>query len=87
MTERNSPRVWPSDSSQTLRAIFARNLPVLEALGRRCRLGIVSNFYGNLEAVCASVGLAPLFGVMADSDRVGAKKPDPKLFRFALRCA
>jgi putative hydrolase of the HAD superfamily len=64
--------------------IFARNRPVLEALAGRCRLGVVSNFYGNLEAVCASSGLAPFFGVMADSHRVGAKKPDPAIFRAAL---
>jgi FMN phosphatase YigB (HAD superfamily) len=65
-------------------AAFARNRPVLEALGERYRLGIVSNFYGNLEAVCHSSGLAPLFAVMADSRRVGAEKPDPAIFRAAL---
>jgi HAD superfamily hydrolase (TIGR01549 family) len=65
-------------------AIFARNRPVLEALGERYRLGVVSNFYGNLEAVCQSSGLAPLFGVMTDSCRVGAEKPDPAIFRAAL---
>jgi HAD superfamily hydrolase (TIGR01549 family) len=63
---------------------FARNRPVLEALGERYRLGVVSNFYGNLEAVCESSGLAPLFGAMADSQRVGAEKPDPAIFRAAL---
>ena len=65
-------------------AIFARNRPVLEALGERYRLGVVSNFYGNLEAVCRSSGLAPLFAVMTDSRRVGAEKPDPAIFRAAL---
>src|SRR5450432_1802042 len=64
--------------------VFARNRPVLEALGERYRLGIVSNFYGNLEAVCQSAGLAPLFAVMTDSHRVGAEKPDPAIFRIAL---
>jgi HAD superfamily hydrolase (TIGR01549 family) len=63
---------------------FARNRPVLEALGERYRLGIVSNFYGNLEGVCESAGLAPLFSVIADSERVGAEKPDPAIFRAAL---
>ena len=63
---------------------FARNRPVLEALGQRYRLGIVSNFYGNLEGVCESAGLASLFGVMADSERVGAAKPEPAIFRAAL---
>jgi HAD superfamily hydrolase (TIGR01549 family) len=65
-------------------AAFARNRPALEALGERYRLGVVSNFYGNLEAVCESSGLGPLFGVMTDSQRVGAEKPDPAIFRAAL---
>jgi HAD superfamily hydrolase (TIGR01509 family) len=65
-------------------AAFARNRPVLEALRERYRLGIVSNFYGNLEAVCHSAGLAPLFAVMVDSHCVGAEKPDPAIFRAAL---
>jgi HAD superfamily hydrolase (TIGR01549 family) len=65
-------------------AVFARNRPVLEELGQRYRLGVVSNFYGNLEGVCESSGLAPLFGVMADSQRVGAEKPDPAIFQAAL---
>jgi HAD superfamily hydrolase (TIGR01509 family) len=65
-------------------AIFARNRPVLETLAERYRLGVVSNFYGNLEAACWSSGLAPLFGVMTDSRRVGVEKPDPAIFRAAL---
>jgi putative hydrolase of the HAD superfamily len=65
-------------------AAFVRNQPVLKALSERYQLGIVSNFYGNLEAVCHSAGLASLFGVMVDSHRVGAEKPDPAIFRAAL---
>jgi HAD superfamily hydrolase (TIGR01509 family) len=65
-------------------AAFSRNRPVLEALRQRYRLGVVSNFYGNLDAVCHSAGLIPLFAVMVDSHRVGAEKPDPAIFRAAL---
>jgi FMN phosphatase YigB (HAD superfamily) len=65
-------------------AAFARNRPVLEMLSQRYRLGVVSNFYGNLEGACESSGLAPLFGAMADSQRVGAEKPDPAIFHAAL---
>lgn len=65
-------------------AAFARNCPVLEALKKRYRLGVVSNFYGNLEAVCHSAGLAPLFSVMVDSHCVGVEKPDPMIFRAAF---
>jgi HAD superfamily hydrolase (TIGR01509 family) len=65
-------------------AAFSRNRPVLEALRQRYRLGVVSNFYGNLEGVCHSAGLTPLFAVLVDSHRVGAEKPDPAIFRAAL---
>ena len=66
-------------------AAFARNRPVLAALGQRCRLGVVSNFYGNLAAVCGSANLASLFGAVTDSHCVGAEKPDPAIFRAALK--
>jgi len=65
-------------------AAFARNRPVLELLTQRYRLGVVSNFYGNLEAVCQSAGLASLFAVLVDSHCVGAEKPDPAIFNVAL---
>jgi len=65
-------------------AAIARNRPVLAALKEHYRLGVVSNFYGNLEAVCRGAGLAPLFAAIVDSARVGAKKPDPAIFRAAL---
>jgi len=63
---------------------FERNRPMLKALSGRYRLGIVSNFYGNLEAVCESAGLCSFFKVMVDSHCVGAEKPDPAIFRAAL---
>lgn len=65
-------------------AAFARNRPVLEILKERYRLGVVSNFYGNLEGVCHGAGLASLFAVLVDSHRVRAKKPDPAIFHAAF---
>ena len=65
-------------------ATFERNRPMLKTLSERYRLGIVSNFYGNLEAVCESAGLRTFFKVMVDSHCVGAEKPDPVIFRAAL---
>ena len=64
---------------------FQRNRPVLERLSRRYRLGIVSNFYGNLESVLASEGLLGLFEAVADSGVVGSEKPAPGLFLHAIR--
>ena len=58
---------------------------VLKQLSERYRLGIVSNFYGNLESVCAEAGLRPYLSVMVDSACVGCVKPDPRIFREALQ--
>lgn len=63
---------------------LSANVPLLAALSRRYRLGIVSNFYGNLAAVCEDAGIAPYFAALVDSTRVGATKPDPRIFRHAL---
>lgn len=66
------------------RQAFRRNRPVLERLSQEYRLGIVSNFYGNLESVLESEGLRDLFSVVADSGVGGVLKPDPAIFRQAL---
>ena len=66
------------------RAVVRRNAPLLEALAERYRLGLVSNFYGNLAAVCDDCGVRELFGIIMDSARVGCEKPDPRIFGTAL---
>ena len=43
--------------SESLRCLN-RNKPLLRRLSERYRLGIVSNFYGNLEFLCAEIGYA-----------------------------
>jgi HAD superfamily hydrolase (TIGR01509 family) len=65
-------------------AMARRNLPMLERLAGRYRLGIVSNFYGNLATVCDDVGVRPLFGVIVDSVWAGCTKPNPLIFRRAV---
>ena len=66
------------------RAKLEENRLLLERLSSRYRLGIVSNFYGNLEAVCRDAGIAPHIGVAVDSVVVGFEKPDPRIFEAAL---
>jgi putative hydrolase of the HAD superfamily len=66
------------------RAAFRRHRPVLERLGAHHRLGIVSNFYGNLDSVLASEGLRDLFTTVVDSGVAGVTKPDPAIFQKAL---
>ncbi len=63
---------------------FQRNKPVLERLAKRYKLGIVSNWYGNMESVLRSEGLRELFSAVADSAVVGAIKPEPKIFEHAM---
>jgi len=48
------------------------------------RLGVVSNFYGNLAAVCDDAKVSRYFDVIVDSVAVGWEKPDPRIFRAAL---
>ncbi len=66
------------------RRTLERNASVLMSLRRRYRLGLVSNFYGNLDGVCRECDIRDLFGVVIDSSRVGASKPDPAIFQAAL---
>ncbi len=80
---------------EALRAIIAdflehmrwharRNRSLLVLLKEHYRLGIVSNFYGNLDRVCADLGILDLFDCTIDSFHVGVVKPDPRIFRAAL---
>jgi HAD superfamily hydrolase (TIGR01549 family) len=69
-----------ADSRAQLRA----NAPVLGRLAERCRLGLVSNFYGNLARVCEDTGVDGYFDVLIDSARVGHRKPEPAIFHRAL---
>ena len=74
-------------ASRFLADILARleiNRPLLTRLHRRYRLGVVSNFYGNLATVCHNAGIRPFFSVIVDSARVGCEKPDPRIFQRAL---
>jgi putative hydrolase of the HAD superfamily len=58
---------------------------VLERLASRYRLGIVSNFYGNLDGILRAEGLRDRFSVVADSGVLGVMKPDPEIFLHAAR--
>jgi putative hydrolase of the HAD superfamily len=60
------------------------NAPLLADLAERYRLGVVSNFYGNLATVCTELDLRSYFTVMVDSVDVGWMKPDVRIFGHAL---
>ncbi len=66
------------------RGFLRRNAAVLRALRGRARLGILSNFTGNLEIILREEGLRDLVDGVYDSAVVGLRKPDPAFFRHAL---
>jgi HAD superfamily hydrolase (TIGR01549 family) len=61
-----------------------RNRSLLQELSARYRLGIVSNFYGNLEFLCEELGYRKFFDTVIDSARVGVSKPQPAIFQAAV---
>ncbi len=65
-------------------ASLAASRSLLARLARSFRLGVVSNFYGNLAHVLDEAGFGPLVSAVADSAVVGALKPDARIFRAAL---
>ena len=66
------------------RESLSRSAEILERLKKRYKLGVVSNFYGNLAAVCGETGIGHLLDAAVDSAAVGCCKPEPAIFRAAL---
>lgn len=73
-------RAFEARAARALR----RNLGILARLARRYRLGVVSNFCGNVDVILRDYGLADHLSVIVDSALVGVGKPDPAVFRIAL---
>lgn len=59
--------------------------PLLEKLSNKYPLVLVSNFYGNLEAVLKDFGILGFFKKIVESAKVGARKPSPAIFEIALK--
>ena len=62
-------------------AIARQTMALLE---REYILGLVSNYYGNVETVLKETGLRKYFRAVIDSAVVGIRKPDPRIFELAL---
>lgn len=63
---------------------LAHSREVLGPLRGRFKMGVVSNFYGNLDRILEEAKLDRFFAAVADSSRVGIFKPDPGIFEHAL---
>lgn len=58
--------------------------PVLDALVERYPLVLVSNFYGNIEAVLKDFALDGYFQSIIESAVVGVRKPEPAIFALGI---
>lgn len=63
---------------------IAEARPVLEALCRKYPMVLVSNFYGNVEAVLKDFDLRRYFRSIIESAVVGVRKPDPRIFELGV---
>jgi putative hydrolase of the HAD superfamily len=81
---RDVERVRESFLKETAEGL-ARSKQILARLKPQFRLGVISNWYGNLENILAEAGMSRLFDTVIDSARIGAFKPDDAIFRIALR--
>lgn len=64
---------------------IAKAKPVLKALAEEYPMVMVSNFYGNLNAVLKAYGIAHFFNAVVESAVVGVRKPDPQIFTLGIK--
>ncbi|MFP4368724.1 MAG: HAD family hydrolase [Candidatus Kapaibacterium sp.] len=60
-----------------------RNTKLLMELSMKYHIGVVSNFYGNLETVMQEFKLQNFITTIIDSKVVGLRKPDPAIYNEA----
>jgi putative hydrolase of the HAD superfamily len=65
--------------------LYPEIIDVLEQLQPRFELAIISNFDGRLRVILERLGISKYFGHVFVSSEIGADKPDPEMFRRALK--
>lgn len=63
---------------------LARSRRVVSLLANEFVVGVVSNFYGNLERILGDAGFGGIVTAVADSGRLGVYKPDVGIYEAAL---
>src|SRR5216117_1754169 len=58
---------------------------VLQELAPRFQLAVISNFDGRLRFILEHLGISKFFSHVFISSEIGADKPDPEIFRRALK--
>jgi putative hydrolase of the HAD superfamily len=74
-----------SNSITTEQSYFLkRNQNIIKLLSNNYKLGIISNFSGNLEKILDEFSLLKYFDFVLDSFHVGCLKPNPLIFKLAI---
>lgn len=69
---------------QTVKEVTAESRDILTQLRKRYPMVLVSNFYGNVNAVLEEMEMNTLFDTVVESAVVGVRKPDPKIFALGV---
>ena len=67
-----------------VRNIISEEKPILKNLHKNYPMVLVSNFYGNIQAVLEDFGLTEYFDEIIESAVVGVRKPDPAIFGMGV---
>ena len=73
-----------SELASDLKKVIDHSRLVLEELHGHYPLVLVSNFYGNIEAVLNDYLMRDLFKSVIESSVVGVRKPDPEIFALGI---
>lgn len=65
--------------------LYPEIIQVLEKLQPRFQVAVVSNFDGRLRFILEHLGISKFFARVFVSSELGADKPDPEIFRRAVR--
>jgi putative hydrolase of the HAD superfamily len=65
--------------------LYPEVVDVLEKLQPRFQLGVISNFDGRLRFILGHLGMSKYFQHVFISSELGADKPDPEIYRRALK--
>ena len=65
--------------------LYPEVVAVLEQLRQRFQLAVISNFDGRLRFILQNLGISKYFAHLFISSELGADKPDPEIFRRALK--
>ena len=83
-TFRETHKTLLTDLYEDTKRVVERNKVVLQQLGEKMPMVLVSNFYGNLNAVLREFGLDGLFVKVVESAVVGVRKPDSRIYQLGI---